>query len=413
MKPHLIFSFLALCFLAVAVVLFVQNLSAASSAPPPPIIAQIINTPTPTPTNTPTPTLTPTPTRVPPTLADFWEGSAEFVVDVENTGLPMGESDTRLMPDGQIWSYLHASDRSSGTVDQCGDPVPFPGCTVIYRSEDGGQTFSTSQPPVCQFTCRQCPCDDEIDHITQQQYPRVDFDGDQYWLVYEYLGRTALRRSPDGLQWSPPEHVAYSGLWQKASGCQPEEWIYPHPFTPFGVDQCLAGGPPGIYIEGEIVYVFVGLGQNPGHVGCFYGSIYETANNFQRCENNPLIQGALDYGPLEAKGPSTDPYWDYRMQSSAEVIQVDGQYYMFFEGIRGPGPGDPGDTQFGLGLARSLDGQINGRWETLERNPLLVDMPGNIGLGHADVFVLEGQTYLITSLDGQIRSRLALRWLDE
>jgi hypothetical protein len=40
----------------------------------------------------------------------------------------------------------------------------------------------------------------------------------------------------------------------------------------------------------------------------------------------------------------------------------------------------------------------------------LVDLPGNIGLGHADLVVLDGQTLLYTSLDGVTRSRLALVW---
>ena len=73
-----------------------------------------------------------------PTLADFWEGRAEFVTDVEDTGLPMGESETFIMNDGVYWSYVHASDQSAGIIDQCGDPVPFPGCTVIYQSSDNG-----------------------------------------------------------------------------------------------------------------------------------------------------------------------------------------------------------------------------------------------------------------------------------
>ena len=34
----------------------------------------------------------------------------------------------------------------------------------------------------------------------------------------------------------------------------------------------------------------------------------------------------------------------------------------------------------------------------------------NIGLGHADLVVLNGQTLLYTSLDGIKRSRLVLHW---
>ena len=84
------------------------------------------------------------------------------------------------------------------------------------------------------------------------------------------------------------------------------------------------------------------------------------------------------------------------------------RYYMLYEGVRGPGEGDPGDTQFGLGLARSLTPAIDGPWEKYPGNPLLVDLPGNIGLGHADLVTLRGRTYLYTSLDGVTRSRLVL-----
>ena len=37
-------------------------------------------------------------------------------------------------------------------------------------------------------------------------------------------------------------------------------------------------------------------------------------------------------------------------------------------------------------------------------------MPGNIGVGHADVLVMDGETYLYTSLDGETRSPLKLVW---
>ena len=96
-----------------------------------------------------------------PTLADFWEGRAEFELQVQDTGLPRGESDTIVMGNGELWSYLHASDRSAGTVDRCGQPVEFPGCTVIYKSYDGGLSFQHDAPPVCQFECDRCPCDPE------------------------------------------------------------------------------------------------------------------------------------------------------------------------------------------------------------------------------------------------------------
>jgi hypothetical protein len=112
-----------------------------------------------------------------PTLADFWDGRARFVVEVADTGLPMGESDTIVMRNGELWSYLHASRRSAGVVDRCGSPVEFPGCTVLYRSVDGGYSFQHDETPVCLFGCQDCPCNSERDHIDQQQYPRVAYNG--------------------------------------------------------------------------------------------------------------------------------------------------------------------------------------------------------------------------------------------
>jgi hypothetical protein len=331
------------------------------------------------------------------------------VVEVENTGLPMGESDTIVMSNGEFWSYLHASARSIGTVDRCGNPVPFPGCTVIYRSRDGGRTFQHDGPPVCQFECRQCPCDSARDHIDQQQYPRVSTDGDMLVLAYEYRARVMLSRSLDGLAWSFPEEVRGSGIWYGSSTCQPEERVGPHPYVPPKYD-CLVGAPPGIYIEGKRMYVFVGLGQNPGSMGCYYGAVDAPAGRLTKCGHNPLFTGAGQYGPAEARRDPANPFFDFRTISAAEVQKIGDRYYMLYEGTRGPGPGDPGDTQFGLGLARSLTNQVDGKWEKYPHNPLFVSLPGNIGVGHADLVVINGQTLLFTSLNGVTRSRLALVW---
>ncbi|MFN2111281.1 MAG: hypothetical protein ACK2UI_16620, partial [Anaerolineae bacterium] len=345
-----------------------------------------------------------------PTLADFWEGQAEFVLDVADTGLPMGESDTLVMHNGELWSYVHASTVSAGTVDRCGDPVPFPGCTVIYRSVDGGATFSPTTPLTCQFECATCPCVSEVDHTEQQQYPRVAYNGATFFLAYEYLGRARLRRSTDGLTWSMPERVADTGVWKLwLRTCRQEERIHEHPFVPYEYE-CLAGGPPGIFVEGGRLYIFVGLGQNPGSMGCYTGSVTTTGEQLTRCQHNPLFVGAGEYGPLDEKGPQANSYFDFRTISSAEVQRIGSQVYMLYEGVRGPGPGDGGDTQFGLGLARSLTADIDGPWEKFPGNPILVDQPGNIGLGHADLVVIEGQTFLYTSLNGYMRSRLALAW---
>ena len=345
-----------------------------------------------------------------PTLADFWAGSAQFAVDGPNTGLPMGESDTIVMRNGEVWSYVHTSTQVSGVVDRCGDPVPFPGCTVIYRSADVGRTFHFDSPRVCQFDCAACPCVSERDHTDQQQYPRVAYNGATLFLVYEYLGRARMRRSTDGLTWSAPEKIADTGIWKLwLRTCRQEERIGTHPYVPYEYE-CLAGGPPGIFVEGGRVFVFVGLGQNPGSMGCYVGSVTTPAEQFTRCGHNPLFTGAVEYGPLEETGPQTNPYFDFRTVSSAEVVRVGDRVYMLYEGVRGPGPGDPGDRQFALGLARSLTGQVDGPWETYPDNPILVDLPGNVGVGHADLVVIQGQTVLYTSLDGQTRSRLVLVW---
>lgn len=345
-----------------------------------------------------------------PTLADFWEGRAEFVLDVVDTGLPMGESDTLVMHNGELWSYVHASAQSAGVVDRCGDPVPFPGCTVIYRSVDGGISFSPETPLICQFECVKCPCVSEIDQTDQQQYPRVAYNGTTLFLVYEYLGRARLRRSTDGLTWSLPERVADTGVWKLwLRTCRKEERIHEHPFVPYEYE-CLAGGPPGIFVEGGRLYIFVGLGQNPGAMGCYTGSVTTTGERLTRCQHNPLFVGAGEYGPLEEKGPQTNPYFDFRTISAAEVQRIGSRVYMLYEGVRGPGPSDGGDTQFGLGLARSLTPDIDGPWEKYPGNPILVDQPGNIGVGHADLVVIEGQTVLYTSLNGYTRSRLVLAW---
>ena len=366
-----------------------------------------------------------------PTLEDLWNGSAEFLLEVSDTGLPMGESDTIELANGHLWSYVHASDRSAGVRDQCGQPAGFPGCVVIYRSYDGGQSFSLEQP-VCQFSCNQCPCDLGTDHIgvnpqfsehpegyfAQQQYPRTavhETTGTMY-MVYETFGGTQMRLSLDGLAWSDPVKVGDTGHWRLSlRECPPYERIGTHPFVPPDFE-CLSGGPPGLFIEGDTIYVLVGAGQAPGHMECYKGTVGLNPERYTRCENNPLFTGAPEYGPLEVRGEAANPWWDFRTISSADVHAIgvgpNRRYYMVYEGLRGPGPGDPGDTQFGLGFARSLTSEFDGPWQTWSGNPLLVDSPANIGIGHADIIVLNGETILYTSLDGIVRSRLKLVWKD-
>jgi hypothetical protein len=135
-------------------------------------------------------------------LDDFWDGKARFELEVADTGLPMGESDTIVLDDGTWRSYVHASHQSLGVVDQCGAPVDFPGCLVYFTSVDYGRTFTVTVPnggtPICQMGCTRCPCDSRLDHIDQQQYPRVvrlDASAtravhDTWLMTYEYRANT-------------------------------------------------------------------------------------------------------------------------------------------------------------------------------------------------------------------------------
>ena len=43
-------------------------------------------------------------------------------------------------------------------------------------------------------------------------------------------------------------------------------------------------------------------------------------------------------------------------------------------------------------------------------NPVLGDVPGNVGLGHADLLVLDGVTYLYTATSDRTRGRYVLVW---
>jgi hypothetical protein len=381
----------------------------APTLPPPAI-------PTANPISTAPPTLAQAPKTLAnktdaPTLDDFWNGKAAFVLGIPDTGLPMGESDTLVMSNGELWSFVHASQRSAGVHDSCGAEVAFPGCVVIYKSVDGGAHFSLAENAICQIPCAQCPCNNALDHTSQQQYPRIAFGGGVFFMAYEYLGGVFLRRSQDGLNWSAPTRLALSGIWNLwFRNCPKHERIGPHPFAE-KTYECLAGGPPGIFVDKERVYVFVAMGQNPSHMGCVTGLVSQPADTYQRCKKNPLFAGVRIYGPRDVTDSSANAHFDFRTISSAEVVQLGQRYYMLYEGVRGPGPTDVGDNQFGLGLARTTSNQIDSKWEKFRGNPILQNLPGNIGLGHADLVMLNGETYLYTSLDGVKRSRLKLVWL--
>jgi hypothetical protein len=392
---------------------------------------------TPTSTHTATPTRTPTPTplwatappmpwltatplpsgvRPPPSLDDFWDGRAAWQLDVFDVGLPIGESDTLIGPDGQLWSYLHASTDSRGIVDQWEAAVPFPGCVTLWQSSDRGQRFHLFSSH-CLIACRTFPCGAVLDDIDQQQYPRVARAADGTWvMVYEWHAQIYLRLSADGLNWGRSRRVPGTGVWFTTTpsgyaACQGHYRVNPHPFVPAASDyDCLSGAPPGLYIDGDQMYVFVGMGQNPGHLGCYTGPVAGGAAGLAPCAANPLLTGADSYGPAEAQGAAGNAYFDFRTLSSADVVRVGERYYLTYEGVRGPGPSGGGDSQFNLGLARSQGPALDGPWEKYGGNPVLGDVPGNVGLGHADLLVLDGVTYLYTATSGRTRGRYMLAW---
>jgi hypothetical protein len=351
----------------------------------------------------------PPPGRQFATLEDFWNGNAEWVLEVPDTGLPLGESDTVYRGGNEFWSYLHASHQSAGVVDQCGAPVAFPGCTTLWKSTDGGLHFALENP-VCLFPCAACPCDHQRDHIDLQQYPRVFFAPDQAYLVYEFGAYVYLRTSADGVNWSPSVHIPGTWVWwYKNAPCGGAEEIGQHPHIHSDLEyNCLAGGPPGIYVEGDQLYVFVGLGRAPGHMGCFVGNRYNGAAGLRQCSSNPLFGAELGYGPVDALGPAANPYFEFRTISSADVVRVGGHTYMVYEGVRGPSSITVPDDQFGLGLARSVGPAIDGPWEKYPGNPIVMDLPANIGVGHADLVFVGDATYLYTTTPSLTRARYAL-----
>jgi hypothetical protein len=350
-----------------------------------------------------------------PTLEDFWEGRASWVIDVVDVGLPVGESDTVYQGDGVYWSYLHASDRSAGVVDQCGEPVSFPGCLTRWESSDGGQSFALNTP-MCAMACTACPCDDQRDHITAQQYPRVFFADDEAYLVYEWHAQVMLRKSDDGLNWSDWSYLLTpGGTWPSSyAPCTPTEKIGAHPNIRGEVHDCLVGAPPGLYVEGDTLYVFVAAGSSPGNMRCYKGDRNGSLGSLQKCDHDPLFSGANEYGPLDVtEGMSVNPYFDFRYISSADVLKVGDHYYMAYEGVRGPDVLERGmDTQFGLGFARSVGNIIDGAWEKFPGNPVLMPVSPNFGVGHADLLVVDGVTQMYTATSDSSRGRYILRWND-
>jgi hypothetical protein len=342
-----------------------------------------------------------------PTLTDFWNGAAQWVLDVPDTGLPVGESDTLYMGNDIYWSYLHASTQSAGISDTCGGTVDFPGCVTRWISTDGGQHF-TLNAPTCILRCNACPCAEE-DLTRQQQYPRVARSRlGMFYMLFEHDAQIYLTTSLDGLDWIRPHVNTKTGIWKATDGpCSPDMAVGPHPS--FVTDYaCMAGGPPGILIYGDRLFEFIGLGQNPGHMGCNWSWLSEVTV-FVPCSANPLFTGALDYGPLDASGADANPYFDFRYMTSADVIRDGNYWYMTYEGVRGPSSAEAGrDNQFGLGFARSSI--ISGAWEKYPGNPALQDVADNWGVGHADILVVDGITYMYTATPSLVRGRYVLMY---
>lgn len=332
------------------------------------------------------------------------------MLDVHDVGLPVGESDTVHRGGGEFWSYLHASHESAGVVDSCGAPAPFPGCVTLWKSYDGGTGFSLENP-VCLFPCGSCPCDPGRDHTGQQQYPRVFFDTNRAYIVYEWGAGTYLRTSHDGVHWSAEMHVPGTGQWQsELRPCTEAETIGDHPNiyaeTEFG--DCLVGAPPGVFVEGDLLYVFVGLGRDPGHMGCYVGDKSAGTADLRKCASNPLFGAENGYGPPEARGGEANPYFEFRTISSADVVRVGDRYYMAYEGVRGPSDPTVVDDQFALGFARSVGPAIDGPWEKYPHNPVIMDVANNWGIGHADIVVVGPATYLYTATSQTTRGRYVL-----
>jgi hypothetical protein len=351
----------------------------------------------------------PPPGREFATLDDFWAGAAEWVLEIYDVGLPVGESDTVYRGGSEFWSYLHASFQSAGVVDSCGDPVPFPGCVTLWKSYDGGAHFVLEEP-VCLFRCASCPCT-AADHTHQQQYPRVFFDANRAYIVYEWGAGVHMRTSTDGLRWSGEAHVPGSGQWN--GECSAVESIGTHPniYNEAEYGNCLVGAPPGIYVEGNLLYVFVGLGRDPGHMGCYVGAKSAGARGLRKCAANPLFTGALEYGPLDARGAAANPYFDFRTISSADVVRVGDHYYMAYEGVRGPSNPSVVDDQFALGFARSVGLAIDGPWEKYPGNPVMAAYDWGIyghGIGHADLVIVGPATYMYTATSATTRGRYVL-----
>jgi hypothetical protein len=230
-------------------------------------------------------------------------------------------------------------------------------------------------------------------------------------MVYEWGAATYMRSSADGIHWTPEAHVPSSGLWRfEQRPCTDAEVMgeHPHIYSEREWGDCLLGAPPGIYIEQNTLYVFVGLGRSPGHMGCLLGYKYNGAGGLRKCDNNPLFGAELGYGPIDVLGADANAYFEFRTISSADLVRVGDHYYMVYEGVRGPSNPTVVDNQFALGLARSVGLAIDGAWERFPGNPIIMDLANNWGIGHGDLLIVGPATYLYTATSQETRGRYVL-----
>jgi hypothetical protein len=192
--------------------------------------------------------------------------------------------------------------------------------------------------------------------------------------------------------------------------CEAIEAIGEHPNIRGEGDVCIIGGPPGIFVEGDMLYVFVMAGSAPSHMRCYKGNRHSDLGELQRCDTDPLFGGARDYGEINVFRDDANPYFDFRYISSAEVIKDGDFYYMAYEGIRGPSVLELGrDNQFGLGFARAE--VIDSTWEVYPDNPVIMNLGDNWGIGHADIVIIDGVTYLYSATSQSKRGRYRLDWI--
>jgi hypothetical protein len=138
------------------------------------------------------------------------------------------------------------------------------------------------------------------------------------------------------------------------------------------------------------------------------GDKYAGVSGLRKCGSNPLFGAELGYGPPDVLGVDANPYFEFRTVSSADVVRVGDRYYMVYEGVRGPSDPYVVDDQFALGLARSAGPAIDGPWEKYPGNPIIMDLPGNVGVGHGDVVMVGPATYLYTATSSTTRGRFVL-----